>query len=166
MLTTTLKAIKAKGPCEDGWRKLLAGLNKKHSDNKILLLETILEINGIEDAVWALRAIDEKYDNSVRLFNCFCAKYVLDIFEKKYPEDKRARKAIETAEKFAWGEASEEELVAAWSAAWSAARDAAWTVARDAAWDHFKQEFIRLCRLEGEYGEVISAKSEREGESK
>ena len=50
------------------------------------------------------------------------------------------------AEDAVWGiEITEEEAVA--QAALSAAKDAA----EDAAWDDFKPEFIRLCRLEGEY---------------
>ena len=45
---------------------------------------------------------------------------------------------IETARRFANGEATCEELDAVWAAArdaaWAAARDAAWAAARDAAW--------------------------------
>ena len=49
-------------------------------------------------------------DRTVRLFACDCAKRVLHIFEEKYPEDKRPRKAIEVARKHAKGEAAEAEL--------------------------------------------------------
>ena len=80
-------------------------------------------------------------ERTARLFACDCAEHVLPIFEKKYPQDKRAREAIATARKFANGKATKAALAAArdaaWDAAWDAARDAAsspWAAARDAAW--------------------------------
>lgn len=225
MLTITLKDIREHQPCVPGWEKLLAYLGKTRADDKTLPLETILESNGIKDAIWALRAVDEKYDNAVRLFNCKCARYVLDIFEKKYPEDQRPRKAIEASEKYAHGLIGEEELDSAWHTSWgaktaakAAAKSAAWAAAEaascafaaadcqaaagasswaatvaaswaateaaawaateapswaateaaswaaaeagakaaaEAAWSFFENELIRLCRLEGEYGEVV-----------
>lgn len=41
---------------------------------------------------------------------CDCAELALPIFEKKYPEDKRPRKAIETARLWAQGKATIEEV--------------------------------------------------------
>ena len=134
MITTTLKDIKAHEPCTCGWKKLLTGLDKKRADSKPLPLETILENNGLDDALWALRAVDERYHPAMRLFACYCAKYVLDIFEKEYPEDKRPRQAIDATEKFARGEGSEEDLAAARAAAWAAAWAAARAAADAAAW--------------------------------
>ena len=55
------------------------------------------------------------YDGAIRLFACYCAKYSLDIFEREYPDDKRPREAIETAERFARGLATQEELDAAYA---------------------------------------------------
>ena len=82
-------------------------------------------------------------DKIARLFACDCAERTLPIFEKKYPEDKRPRQAIEAARKFANGEATQKELDAAWAVAgdavwdavWDAAWDVAWDAARDATWD-------------------------------
>jgi len=85
-----------------------------------------------------IRKVDTWNDKTARLFACYCARDTLPIFEKKYPNDNRPRVAIETAERYANGEATIEELNAAWAAAWDAASDAAWDAARaaasDAAW--------------------------------
>ena len=56
---------------------------------------------------------------------CECARLVLDIFENRYPDDKRARKAIETAEAWVRGEVGTQALIDARSAAISAAYSAA-----------------------------------------
>ncbi len=56
MIYTTLNRIRAYLPCEDGWRKLLAGLGKTDADDEPLPYARIVEINGIGDALWACRA--------------------------------------------------------------------------------------------------------------
>ena len=84
-----------------------------------------------------IRKVDTWNDKTARLFACYCARDTLPIFEKKYPNDNRPRVAIETAERYANGEATIEELNAARAAAWDAARaaasDAAWAAAKAAA---------------------------------
>ena len=215
MITTTLADIRELPFFPDSWKKLLKALGVSRANKKPLPLERILEINGFEEALEALYAV-QGHDAAIKLFARYCARYSLDLFERTYPDDKRPREAIETAERFARGEATNEELTAAraaanaaseaawvavhtaraaanaawaaWCAAWTG--DAAWVAedavrgAKDAtenAWnaanrtkfakdvakatrdagdaakairDDFKREFIRLCRLEGEYGEV------------
>ena len=69
----------------------------------------------------------------LRLFACDCAEQALPIYEKDYPDDKRPRKAVETARLFAEGKATQKELDAARYAAGTAARTAAWYAARAAA---------------------------------
>lgn len=93
----------------------------------------ILEVCGLEDALWALRIVIEPADKEIRLFACDCAERVLPLFETKYPEDKRPRQAIETARKFARGEATQIEMDAAGAAAW-AARAAVGGAAGGAPW--------------------------------
>jgi hypothetical protein len=66
-----------------------------------------------------------------------CANHVLHIFEKAYPDDNRPRRALEVAQRFLDGDASEDELRESGDAA-SAAAWAAWWDAGDAAraaWD-------------------------------
>ena len=70
----------------------------------------------------------------MRLFACDCAERVLSIFERERPGDLRPRKAIETARRYATGDATDEELAAAWYAAW------------DAAWDAQTAKFLEICK--------------------
>ena len=56
-------------------------------------------------------------DRKLRLFACDCAEHALPIFKKAYPDDKRPRTSIDTARKFAKGEATQEEMAAARDAA-------------------------------------------------
>lgn len=55
-----------------------------------------------------------------RLFAARCAQRVLTIFEREQPNDKRPREAIETARRFAVGQATEAELETAKNAALAA----------------------------------------------
>ena len=68
-------------------------------------------------------------DKQLRLIAVRCARRVQYLMT-----DQRSLIALDVAERFANGEATEEELDAAWAAAWDAARDAARDAAGDAAW--------------------------------
>ena len=107
MLNTTLNEIKKHRPCIGGWRKLLHHLGKTEADDESLNIMTILEANGIEDAVWCLRAF--KYRDYC-LFNADVAESVLSIFEAKYPKDARPRNAIKTIRDYKAGKITKEEL--------------------------------------------------------
>jgi hypothetical protein len=58
---------------------------------------------------------------AVVLAACDCAETTLPIFEKRYPDDKRPRVAIETVRRWARGKATGAELRAARYAAYAAA---------------------------------------------
>ena len=98
------------------------------ANNKIVVREARL-----------LARVETWNDRTARLFACDCAERVLPIFERERPDDERPREAIAVARRFANGEATHEELAAAWAparaAAWDAARDAAFDAARAAAGD-------------------------------
>jgi len=70
-----------------------------------------------------LWTIERTYCNKrlYRLCACEMAEHVLHIFEEKYPDDKRPRRAIETSRRFANGVADKGELGAAYSSACDAA---------------------------------------------
>jgi hypothetical protein len=132
MITTTLNRIRQHGPCEDGWEKLLNGLGKDAADDEPLPYARIVEINGIDDALWACRA-EPQHAKEWRLFAVWCARKV-----EHFMEDERSRNALDVAERYANGHATDEELFAAWNAARAAAGAAAlaaWNAARAAAWN-------------------------------
>jgi len=145
VIHTTFNLLREHRACEGGYKKLaktLGGIRKYGKDTPIAFM-VILDSNGIDDAVWSLRAVPKEQeaerDRIARLMACDFAEHVLHIFETTRPDDDRPRKAIEVARRYAVGEATEQELDAARDAAWDAARDAArtaaWDAARAAAWD-------------------------------
>ena len=127
MLTTTLNAIRAHDPCVEGWGKLLAHLGKTGPDDEPVTLATILDSNGLDDALWALRCVTG-HDGAIRHYAVWCARQVQHLMT-----DPRSLAALDVAERYADGLATDEELSAAWDAAWAAARTAAWAAAWDAA---------------------------------
>ena len=141
-MNTTLNKIRSKSPCADGWAKLLKHLGKPQADDEPLSLITILDSNGLDDALWCLQAVDG-HDREIRLYAVWCARQVQHLMT-----DKRSLDALDVAERYANGLATENELDiagdaargAAGAAEGDAARAAAWAVgaarvaARDAAW--------------------------------
>ena len=128
--TTTLAAIRAASPCESGWKKLLAALGKTKADNEPLDLLTVLNSNGLDDALWVM-SFAMPDDRLARHFQAWCAEQVLHIFEAVRPDDRRVRDQIEMLRR---DDATKAERAAA-EAAWASARDAAeaaWASARDA----------------------------------
>jgi len=88
--------------------------------------------------LWVARRPGVLTDRELRLFAVWSARQVQHLMT-----DARSLAALGVAERYANGEATDEELAAAgdaaWDAAWAAARAAAWAAAgaaaRDAAWD-------------------------------
>ena len=126
---TTLNKIRAHGPCRSGWEKLLRNLGKTKADDEPLAITTILDSNGLGDALWCLCAVDG-HRREMRLFAVDCARSVQHLMT-----DPRSVAALDVAERHADGHATDDELAAARDAAWDAARDAAWDAAWAAAWD-------------------------------
>ena len=161
-MKTTLNAIRACAPCASGWAKLLSHLGKTRANNKPLSLITILDSNGLDDALWALRAVDG-HDREKRLYAVWCVRQVEHLLT-----DQRSRDALEVSERFARGRATREELDAArataarataataayaayaaadaaYAAAYAAARAAADAAAYAAARVAQSAEFRRVC---------------------
>jgi len=120
-MKTTLNKIRAHNPCRDGWEKLLRGLNKTASDDDPLWLDIVIDHNGLDDALWCLRAV-EGCDREIRLYAVWCARRVQHLMV-----DLRSVAALDVVERHARGEASDEELAAAAEAAeGAAAAEAMW----------------------------------------
>lgn len=128
MLTTTLNRIREYRPCAYGWEKLLHGLGKTRADDEPLPYGTILRINGLDDALWCCRA-EPGYEKEWRLFTVWCARQVEHLLT-----DSRSIHAIDIAERYALGNATEDELGVASEAVRDVYRDAAGMAAGDAAW--------------------------------
>jgi hypothetical protein len=110
-MKTTLNKIRKYSPCEEGWTKLLSNLGKTKADNSPLSIITILQSNGLDDALWCLRAV-EGHDREIRLFAVWCARQVQHLMT-----DPRSIKALDIAEAYANGTATKLELEKAREAA-------------------------------------------------
>lgn len=160
MIYTTLAALRSKRPCVGGYNKLVCHLTgqpyksqRKYINcelDKPIPLNVILEFNGLDDALWALRACDQTPElvRAMRLYAVWCARQVQHLMT-----DPRSVETMDVAERHAWGEATDDELAAAqtrvwaaeataaatahntaWEAAWAAAAAAAWKAAMATAW--------------------------------
>ena len=138
-MNTTLNKLREHGPCAEGWRDLFEYLGKTAPDDEPLNIATIAKSNGLNHALWALRAVDG-HDREIRLYAVWCARQVQHLMT-----DPRSLTALDVAEKFANAKATENELSAAWAAAREAARDAAREAAREAARDAQLKRLIEIC---------------------
>ena len=107
MKTTTLNKIRSHNPCKQSYVLLLKSLNKTKPDDEPLSFRHILDTIGIHDAVWCLRTLQYK---EFCLFSADVAETVLHIFEERYADDKRPRRAVEAIRKFHSGEITEDQL--------------------------------------------------------
>jgi len=127
----TDKWIKQNEPCPEAlvWYKDYLGKSPK------VILNRLIKAKKYDWANWFIVRV-MKYKDYVS-YAIFAAEQVIEIYEKKYPDDKRPREAIEAAKKCIENP-SEENKTAAWAAgaaagAARAAAGAAWA-ARAAAW--------------------------------
>jgi len=165
MLHTTFRKAKEAGACSLEYNKMAEALGgvKEYGADTPVPLDKVLDICGLDAALWCLCCVIEPADKEIRLLACDFAEHTLSIFEEKYPNNKRPRQTIEISRKFAEGETTREDLAAAGDApavaravagaaavdvlavaravagavagdVWDAAL-AARAVARDAAWD-------------------------------
>jgi hypothetical protein len=118
--TLTIADIRDLNPCYDPGKYLTEDWSGTALD--------ILELNKCpaKDRLWVVLREDFIDAKTLRLFAVWCARQAQHLMK-----DERSIRAIEIAERFAHGNATQEEMDAAMAAAQAAARDAA----MDAAWD-------------------------------
>ena len=136
----TLKGLRANHACVSGYNKLVCALTGKKFDKnretyicrrheEPICIEYILGSNGLDDALWALRAVPD-VDRDCRRYALWCARQVQHLMA-----DERSIAALDVAERHADRLATDDELVSALAAAQYAVRAAARAAACDAARD-------------------------------
>ena len=104
MITTTLRQIRQHNPCREGWRTLLSALGKTEVDDEPLPLTTILQSNGLDDALWCLRTITG-YDKEIIRFALACVQEVRHLMT-----DQRSLDALDAVERHLESPLSKQEL--------------------------------------------------------
>ena len=135
--TFTIEDIRNLDPCYDPVTEEILPPDWTGTALDILKIENSKV--SAEDKLWVVARKGWIDDRTLRLFAVWCARQALDLMEKPDP---RSVEVCNVSERFANGEATQDELAAAWDAARDAARaaaraaawDAAWDAARDAAW--------------------------------
>ncbi len=107
------------------------------------------KLKRIDWLVWVATREGVLTDKELRLFACFCARQNWNLLT-----DERSRNAIEVAERFAHGNATKEELKAAYDAAY----DAADAVAADADYAAFAAAYAaRAASVDAAYSARAAA---------
>ena len=145
--TLTVNDIRAFGPCYDP----VSGLDKHGKRvNQGFLPEdwrgTVIDILKVKDCtakdrMWVVCREELIDARTLRLFAVWCARRAIKLIGNPDP---RSVNACDIAERYANGDATDQELAAAWAAARDAARAAAWSAARDAAWDDQIDQLIKM----------------------
>ena len=174
---TTINKIKAHKPAHCEWKKLLKFLNKTEPDDEPLKISDIVKSNSV-DPIWVLYFV-EGHDREIRLFAVWCARRAQHLMMSE-----SSIKALDVAEQYANGKASDKELeiarqlaraaknavplteqpMAAQAAEWAtqeiakrtifAAREAAWAIAVTTA-EASKWTQARLIEFESQKQELL-----------
>ena len=148
MTTISNQIIRSFKPCYDPSEKNIP------DNEELTVVEWVEKYRSVVPAeyiLWLLCRNEFLSDRDLRLFAVWCAREALKLVEEPDP---RSVEACNVAERFANGEAIQEELsaardaardaarAAAWAAAWAAASDAAWAAARDAQLNNLLTYFV------------------------
>lgn len=171
--SVTLKALRKAGACYRGYNKVVRSLQGKPFTTKDegresylrfryhdpVPITSILASNGLDDALWATQCLVGK-DRDLRMFAVWAVRQVQDLLT-----DPRSLRALDVAEAYAEGRATQEELAEArkearrvasggreeaWDAhaacAAACAAAAAYTFAARAARAAQSDMFVKMCQ--------------------
>ena len=124
--TITKEWLKDKGACLESIKEW-----DKETDHEVFVTLNRLEDKNPNWANWLIVRLMNKSEKVA--YAIFAAEQVIDIFEKKYPDDQRPRNAINAAKKYL-EQPSEKNKKAAADAAYAAAAADAADAAADAAY--------------------------------
>lgn len=148
-MITTLNKIRSHYPIRSRLENLLRGLGKTREDDEPLPILTILDINGLAFALWCLRAV-EGHDRELRLY----ADWYARRRPARWMSDHRSLVAQEAADRYARGEATQDEFALEAAAAArtvieaseDSAAKAVWAEARDMERAAQAAELRRICK--------------------
>jgi hypothetical protein len=138
-MDTTLALLKKHEACSGGYEHLATALGGEdhYGRETPIPLSRILETNGLDHTLWALRAVlpeqSQARDRVARMFAADVAEHVLFHFERDEPGDARPREAIDAARAYVRGEIDDAALSAAQTEAHCAGAGGATAAARSAA---------------------------------
>lgn len=118
-MKTTPNRIRQHRPFGEDWKRLLRLLGKRKANDEPLLIITILDRAGFDDALWCLRTVKAD-EREIRLFAVWCARQVEHLMT-----DPRSIEVINVAEWFANEMATKEEFAVAGAAARAAVSEVA-----------------------------------------
>lgn len=104
MKTTTLRKIRAHGPCKGSWATLLESLGKTAEDDEPLTFNYLLDLLGMQDTLWALRSLTaiESESLAVKLIKAYAefsamplARKTQDLLEKYMSGGKERTDALQ-----------------------------------------------------------------------
>jgi hypothetical protein len=93
-MQVTNEWLKSKSACREGYEWSL----KQENRELIPFLDALVKENHWNWANWVVVRVMDKTQNVK--YAIFAAEQVIHIYEKKHPEDKRPRKAIEAAQAY------------------------------------------------------------------
>ena len=123
-MTTTLELLHKAEACTGRYRHLREALGMDWPQNRDIDLLQVLELNGLQDALWALKAVKQDIQREARLMAADFTESVLPQWLVQYPEDTRVAKCIEGVRAYANGNITWQKLRVLRDAADDAANDA------------------------------------------
>lgn len=148
MKKLTIQWFKDNKACNEGFKWVKETFKDKKEIPTDELIQILIDEDRYNWANWTICRVLSK-EQKVK-YAIFCAEQVLDIFEKKYPDDKRPRIAIEAAKKYLENPIEENRRAAADAAyaSYTAADAASYAAAKKEIWLRILNYGLSLLKME------------------